>query len=130
MRATSQIPADIDEYRDQSWRREGTRQVETAYDGERFIEQVGFASCMTDCRRPGPSLYLAVCGRRDAVMPRNVQKDPESSLTWVLKDEIIKRGKGLLREARAREGDVYRAADDSLLSRGVGPASRGGKGNG
>jgi hypothetical protein len=93
MRATSQIPADIDEYRDQSWRREGTRQVETAYDGERFIEQVGFASCMTDCRRPGPSLYLAVCGRRDAVMPRNVQKDPESSLTWVLKDEIIKRGK-------------------------------------
>ena len=26
-------------------------------------------------------------------MPRNVQKDPEASLTWVLKDEIIKRGK-------------------------------------
>src|SRR6185436_2318662 len=40
-----------------------------------------------------PSLYVAVCGRRDAVMPRNVQKDPEASLTWVLKDEIIGRGK-------------------------------------
>jgi hypothetical protein len=26
-------------------------------------------------------------------MPRNVQKDPEASLTWVLKDEIIRRGK-------------------------------------
>jgi len=26
-------------------------------------------------------------------MPRNVQKDPEASLTWVLKDEVIKRGK-------------------------------------
>jgi hypothetical protein len=26
-------------------------------------------------------------------MPRNVQKDPEASLTWVLKDEIVKRGK-------------------------------------
>ena len=26
-------------------------------------------------------------------MPRNVQKDPEASLTWVLKDEIIARGK-------------------------------------
>jgi hypothetical protein len=26
-------------------------------------------------------------------MPRNVQKDPEASLTWVLKDELIKRGK-------------------------------------
>jgi hypothetical protein len=35
---------------------------------------------------------LAVCGRRDAVMPRNVQKDPEASLTWLLKDEILKRG--------------------------------------
>jgi len=34
-----------------------------------------------------------ICGRRDAVMPRNVQKDPEASLTWVLKDEIIGRGK-------------------------------------
>jgi hypothetical protein len=35
---------------------------------------------------------VAVCGRRDAVLPRNVQKDPEASLTWVLKDEIVKRG--------------------------------------
>ena len=26
-------------------------------------------------------------------MPRNVQKDPEASLTWVLKDEIVRRGK-------------------------------------
>ena len=47
----------------------------------------------TDSRRPGPSLYVAVCGRRDAVLPRNVQKDPETSLTWELKDEIMGRGK-------------------------------------
>ena len=26
-------------------------------------------------------------------MPRNVQKDPEASLTWVLKDELVRRGK-------------------------------------
>ena len=69
------------------------RRVETAYDAERFIETVGFAACMTDVRRPGPSLYVGVCGRRDAVMPRNVQTDEESSLTWRLKDEIIARGK-------------------------------------
>ena len=62
-------------------------------DAERFIEQVGFAACLTDSRRPGPSLYVAVCGRRDAVMPRNVQKDPEASLTWNLKDELLRRGK-------------------------------------
>ena len=93
MRSRLEIPPEIEEYRDERWRREGTRQVETAFDAERFIEQVGFAACLTDSRRPGPSLYVAVCGRRDAVMPRNVQKDPEASLTWVLKDEIIKRGK-------------------------------------
>jgi hypothetical protein len=93
MRARPDIPIDVEEYRDRRWRREGMRQVETAIEAERFIEQVGFASCLIDSRRPGPSLYVAVCGRRDAVMPRNVQKDPEASLTWVLKDEIIKRGK-------------------------------------
>jgi hypothetical protein len=93
MRNRPQIPAEIEEFRDERWRREGTRQVETALDAERFIEQIGFAACLTDSRRPGPSLYVAVCGRRDAVMPRNVQKDPEASLTWALKDEILRRGK-------------------------------------
>jgi hypothetical protein len=93
MRAKPQVPDDIEEYRDARWRREATQQVATAFDAERFIEDVGFAACLTDARRPGPSLYVAVCGRRDAVMPRNVQKDPEASLTWVLKDELVKRGK-------------------------------------
>jgi hypothetical protein len=92
MRSRPQVPAAIEEFRDERWCREATRQVETALDAERFIERVGFAACMTDSRRPGPSLYVAVCGRRDAVMPRNVQKDPESSLTWHLKDEIVRRG--------------------------------------
>jgi len=87
-----QISDTSEELRDLRWRREGTRQVETAIDAERFVEQVGFAACLTDSRRPGPSLYVAVCGRRDAVMPRNVQKDPESSLTWQIKDEVVRRG--------------------------------------
>jgi hypothetical protein len=93
MRLKASVPAEFEEYRDVQWRREGTRQVETALDAERFIEQVGFAACLTDSRRPGPSLYVAVCGRRDAVMPRNVQKDPEASLTWTLKDEVVRRGR-------------------------------------
>jgi hypothetical protein len=87
------FPPEIEEHRDAHWRREGARQVETALDAERFIEQVGFAACLTDSRRPGPSLYVAVCGRRDAVMPRNVQKDPEASLAWTLKDDLVKRGR-------------------------------------
>jgi hypothetical protein len=86
------VSSDVEEYRDQRWHREETRQIETAFDAERFIEQIGFAACLTDATRPGPSLYVAVCGRRDAVMPRNVQTDPEASLTWRLKDEILKRG--------------------------------------
>lgn len=90
---TPELPDEIEEYRDQCWRREATRQVATALDAERFIEHTGFAACLTDSRRPGPSLYVAVCGRRDAVMPRNVQTDPEASLTWVLKDELIARGR-------------------------------------
>ena len=91
MRTT--LPPEIEEYRDRHWHREGTLRIETANDAERFIEKVGFSACLTDSRQPGPSLYIAVCGRRDAVMPRNVQKDPESSQTWVLKDEIVQRGK-------------------------------------
>jgi hypothetical protein len=92
MRARPSLPDFVEDHRDAQWCREDMRRIETAYDAERFIERVGFAACMTDARRPGPSLYVAVCGRRDAVMPRNVQKDPESSLTWTLKDEILARG--------------------------------------
>lgn len=87
------IPAEFEEHRDERWRRDSARQIETAFAAERFIEQAGFAACLTDSRRPGPSLYVAVCGRRDAVMPRHVQKDPEASLTWQLKDELVRRGK-------------------------------------
>ena len=87
------LPTEIDEYRDSYWQRDGEGRVETAVQAERFIERVGFAACLLDSRRAGPSLYVAVCGRRDAVLPRNVQKDPETSLTWMLKDEIVHRGR-------------------------------------
>ncbi len=92
VRTTPEIPSEIEEHRDRNWRRENARQVSTPIEAERLIDQVGFAACLTDSRRPGPSLYIAVCGRRDAVMPRNVQKDEEASLAWMLKDEVIRRG--------------------------------------
>ena len=93
MKMRPELPSDIEEYRDARWRRENARQVETAFEAERFIEQVGFAAALTDARRPGPSLYVAVCGRRDAVLPRNVQTDPETSLAWTIKDEVLRRGR-------------------------------------
>ena len=87
------VPDEIEDYRDERWCREEARRVENVMDAERFIEDAGFVAGFVDSRRPGPSLYVAVCGRRDAVLPRNVQKDPETSLTWELKDEIMGRGK-------------------------------------
>jgi hypothetical protein len=87
------IPSEIEDYRDRRWQRDGAGRVETAQQAERFIERVGFSACLTDTRQPGPSLFVAVCGRRDAVLPRNVQKDPESSLTWLIKDEVVRRGR-------------------------------------
>ena len=87
------LPEEVEAYRDRMWRREPESRVETAADAERLVESVGFCSAMTDARRPGPSLYVAVCGRRDAFMPRNVQKDYESSLAWTIKDEVMRRGR-------------------------------------
>src|SRR6476659_6865418 len=59
VRPRAELPAEVEDYRDLRWRREGTRQVETAYEAERFIEQAGFIACLSDSRRPGPSLYVA-----------------------------------------------------------------------
>jgi hypothetical protein len=98
------LPDDIESFRDARWHRDPLYPVDTAAAAERFVERVGFAACLTDSRRPGPSLYVAVCGRRDAVMPRHVQHDPEASLTWNLKDEIASRGRvyyGKLARGRA-----------------------------
>jgi len=98
------LPEVIEAYRDRFWHREPELRIEEVLGAERFIDDVGFCSTMTDSRRPGPSLYIAVCGRRDAHMPRNIQKDPESRLTWTIKDEIVRRGRvyyGKLRGNRA-----------------------------
>ena len=91
--APHRVPAEVEEYRDERWSREGTRVVATVLEAETFVEQAGFAACLADARRPGASLYIAVCGRRDAVLPRHVQKDPETSLAWTLKDQLMRRGK-------------------------------------
>ena len=90
---TPPLPEHIEAHRDRMWRREEELRVESALDAERFIEEVGFANTLTDTRRSGPSLYIAVCGRRDVSLPRNVQKDEETRLTWYLKDEVMRRGR-------------------------------------
>ena len=87
------LPEEIELHRDRMWRRDEELRIERALDAERFIEDVGFANTLTDTRRAGPSLYIAVCGRRDVSLPRHVQKDEETRLTWYLKDEVMRRGR-------------------------------------
>jgi Winged helix DNA-binding domain len=87
------LPEEIEQYRDRKWRREDALKIETADQAEAMIEDLGFCLGLTDTRKNLPSIYIAVCGRRDAHMPRNVQKDHEASTAWVLKDEIIARGR-------------------------------------
>lgn len=87
------LSEEVELYRDRMWRRDETLRVESAADAERFVEDVGFCAALTDSRKPMPSFYIAVCGRRDAVTPRNVQKDAECSAAWVLKDEVLRRGR-------------------------------------
>ena len=88
-----QLPEEIEQYRDRKWRRDELIKVETAQDVEVMVEELGFCLGLTDIRKNLPSVYIGVCGRRDAHMPQNVQKDPEASAAWVLKDEVFQRGK-------------------------------------
>src|SRR6266581_5387432 len=91
------LPEQIELHRDRMWRRDEDLRVESAIDAERFIEDVGFANTLTDARRAGPSLYIAVCGRRDVSLSRSIQKkrqkNEETRLTWYLKDEVMRRGR-------------------------------------
>lgn len=87
------LPEEIEQYRDRKWRREDSLKIETADEAEAMIGDLGFCLGLTDARKNLPSIYVAICGRRDSHMPRNVQKDPEASAAWVLKDEVLERGR-------------------------------------
>lgn len=88
-----ELPEEIEQYRDRKWRREESRKIDSADEIEAMVADLGFCLTLTDIRKDLPSVYIAVCGRRDAHMPRNVQKDYEASRAWVLKDEVVARGK-------------------------------------
>src|SRR5687767_10806130 len=89
----TELPEEIEQFRDKKWRREETLKIEKAEQVEALVEDLGFCLTLTDSRTDLPSVYIAVCGRRDAHTPRNVQKDYECSLAWTLKDEVMMRGK-------------------------------------
>ncbi len=104
METFKELPQDIEIFRDRTWHREPESRIEEVLAAEKFVDRLGFCSALTDSRRPGPSLYIAVCGRRDAHTPRHVQKDPESSLAWTIKDGVLRHGRtyyGKLRGTRS-----------------------------
>ncbi|NJM53237.1 MAG: hypothetical protein HC846_07490 [Blastocatellia bacterium] len=67
--------------------------MEKAPQVEAMIEELGFCLTLTDSRTPLPSVYLAVCGRRDAHTPKMFRKTTKQVLAWTLKDEVMQRGK-------------------------------------
>lgn len=89
----NELSEEIEQFRDQKWRREEVLKIETALEVEQMVEDLGFCLALTDSRTNLPSVYIAVCGRRDVFSPKNVQKDYEMSLAWTLKDEVMLRGK-------------------------------------
>ncbi len=93
MTKITELPKEIEQYRDKKWRREEALKVETAEDVEAMVDDLGFCLGLTDSRTNLPSVYIAVCGRRDVHAPKNVQKDVETSLAWTLKDDVMRRGK-------------------------------------
>jgi len=60
------LSEEIEQFRDKKWRREEARKVEKAADVEALVEDLGFCLGLTDSRANLPSVYIAVCGRRDA----------------------------------------------------------------
>ena len=88
-----ELSEEIEAYRDRKWHREDSLKVDKSDEVEAMVNDLGFCLGLTDARKNLPSVYIAVCGRRDAHMPRNVQKDFEASRAWVLKDEVIARSK-------------------------------------
>jgi hypothetical protein len=89
----TELPEEIEQFRDRKWRREEILKIETAREVEAMVEDLGFCLGLTDSRTNLPSVYIAVCGRRDAYSPKNVQKDYEMSLAWTLKDEVMRGGR-------------------------------------
>jgi hypothetical protein len=71
---TPPLSEQIELHRDRMWHRDGDLRIKSAVDTERFIEDGGFANTLTDTRRAGPSLYIAVCGRRDVTLPAAIRK--------------------------------------------------------
>ena len=83
---------DLEQLRDHTFRRLPALRVQGPVRAVRFINDVGMASLFATRGMNLPSLWVAVCGRRDPQFPHHSHHDPEVSLAWNLKDQLPAQG--------------------------------------
>ncbi|MBI1817366.1 MAG: hypothetical protein HYR72_20525 [Deltaproteobacteria bacterium] len=89
MPATEAISLDrLEARRDRTFRRLPRLRVQGARRALTFLNQAGLASLFATRALNLPSLWVAVCGRRDPQFPHHSHHDPEVSLAWRLKDAL------------------------------------------
>jgi hypothetical protein len=80
--------AEIESWRDRTFRRVPGRRVRGERSALQFVNEVGFCFTLSDFGLPVASLYVAVCGRRRPRRPKHTHHDPDIGLTWNLKDSL------------------------------------------
>jgi len=78
----------VEAWRDRSFRRLPALKVRGERSALQFVNAVGFCFTLSHFGLPVPSLYVAVCGRRNPRWPRRTHHDAEIGLTWNLKDSL------------------------------------------
>jgi len=78
----------VESWRDRSFRRLPALKVRGERSALQFVNAVGFCFTLSHFGLPVPSLYVAVCGRRNPRWPRRTHHDAEIGLTWNLKDSL------------------------------------------
>ena len=78
----------VEAWRDRSFRRLPALKIRGERSALQFVNAVGFCFTLSHFGLPVPSLYVAVCGRRNPRWPRRTHHDAEIGLTWNLKDSL------------------------------------------
>jgi len=78
----------VEAWRDRGFRRLPALKIRGERSALQFVNAVGFCFTLSHFGLPVPSLYVAVCGRRNPRWPRRTHHDAEIGLTWSLKDSL------------------------------------------
>ncbi len=79
---------EIENLRDELYRRTQKRQVRTMTQALDFVRSTGFCFAFKAHNSELPCLWHAACGQRNPVYPLHTHHDPYISLVWQAKDEL------------------------------------------